>query len=185
MNIGTTGIWDTNSKETYEFDMPLAFAIAGFFQKMNVADCADLGCGAGKYTDYLNNAGIRTTGYDGNPNSFLMSEDCFGNFDLSVPFRIDPVDAVLSLEVGEHIPREFENIFLDNLTKNSKRFVVLSWFPIPGHGIGHVNERDNDWVKNQMLLRGFKSMNDVEKFLRDSSSLWWFKESLLVFSRNG
>ena len=27
MNIGKTGIWDTNSKETYEFDMPLAFAI--------------------------------------------------------------------------------------------------------------------------------------------------------------
>jgi hypothetical protein len=183
MNIGLTGIWDTTSADTYEFDAPLAKAIADFFKVVEVKDCVDLGCGAGKYTDHLNGSGIKCEGYDGNPNTFSMSKSCYGNFDLSKPVYVGNADAVLSLEVGEHIPRDYELVYLSNIVLAARKYVVMSWFPIPGHGIGHVNERTNEWVKEQMLIRGFQSLDDWEKILRDSSSLWWFSESLLCFIR--
>ena len=34
---------------------------------------------------------------------------------------------VMSLEVGEHIPADYEAIFLDNLARHAKEGVLLSW----------------------------------------------------------
>jgi hypothetical protein len=60
----------------------------------------------------------------------------------------------------------------------------MSWFPTPGHGIGHVNERSNEWVIHQMKARGFEYMPEETKVLRDAATLWWFKESLMCFIRS-
>ena len=183
MNIAPNGSWLCETKEPHGFDEPLARAIVLQLKEWNVIEVADFGCGSGAYVDYLNREGITASGYDGNPNTRKFGGSLCHVQDLSVPFDAGACDTVLSLEVGEHIPQQFEGVFLDNITKHAMRYVILSWFPRPGEGIGHVNERSNDYVKEQMAARGFKSLDNVAAKLREASSLWWFKESTMAFQR--
>jgi len=75
---------------------------------------------------------------------------------LSLPQYWLPVyDWVLSTEVLEHIPAEFESVALDNICRAAKHGVVLSW-ALPGvRGFYHVNNRPFTYVQKAMLRRGF------------------------------
>ena len=55
-------------------------------------------------------------------------------------------DAVLSLEVGEHIPEDYEDIYLENLDRHADKIIILSWAVPEQGGFGHVNERDNGYI---------------------------------------
>ena len=46
----------------------------------------------------------------------------------------------MSLEVGEHLPKEFEDIFINNLDNNNNYGIVLSWAIKGQGGYGHYNE---------------------------------------------
>ena len=90
-------------------------------------------------------------------------------------------DISISLEVGEHIPVEYEQIFLDNIVANTTTIVVLSW-AIPGQiGNGHINCRENEYIIQQMANRGFiLDKNILEKRKQFKN---WFKDSLMLFTR--
>jgi hypothetical protein len=48
--------------------------------------------------------------------------------------------------VAEHIPPEYESIFIENLISCNRKGIILSW-AIPGQGgHGHFNEKPNDYV---------------------------------------
>ncbi|CAG5124210.1 unnamed protein product, partial [Candidula unifasciata] len=48
--------------------------------------------------------------------------------DLTAPqYGLPAYDWVVSVEVGEHIPAKFEDIYLDNLARHAKEGIVLSW----------------------------------------------------------
>jgi 2-polyprenyl-3-methyl-5-hydroxy-6-metoxy-1,4-benzoquinol methylase len=50
-------------------------------------------------------------------------------------------DWILSLEVGEHIPHQLEDVFIGNLVRHAKKGIILSW-AVPGQeGHHHVNNR--------------------------------------------
>ncbi len=183
MNIGPTGIWQCETTEPHTFDKGLFMEILEFCREYEVESVADLGCGSGKYVDALNDADIAAVGYDGNANTASFSVHCKGNVDLTQPISNGGSHMVLSLEVGEHIPREFEMQFLDNIANNAEMFVVLSWFPIPGHGIGHVNERENSWVIDQMFQRGFFHIGYWSDRMRKAATSWWFKHSVMAIIR--
>jgi GTPase involved in cell partitioning and DNA repair len=104
--------------------------------------------------------------------------------DLSREFHLErSFDCVLSLEVGEHIPEEFAETFLDNLCRHASRHIILSW-AVPGQGgHGHVNCRSNAWVRQNLAERGFAGHPKLENQLRAAASLPWFKETLMVFER--
>jgi len=58
----------------------------------------------------------RYDAYDGSPFSEEASEGKVQHMDLTVPqYGLPVYDWVLSLEVAEHIPAEFEAVYLDNL----------------------------------------------------------------------
>ena len=182
MKISPTGAWQCETKEPHGFDEPLAHAILHFLELNRVNSVIDLGCGSGAYVDFLNSYGIGCKGYDGNPATPNFSKSCHVA-DLTIPLDLGDADCVLSLEVGEHIPEPYERVFIDNVALHANRFVILSWFPMKGEGIGHVNERGNDYVKGKMRERLWLSMDDEEKKLREASTLWWFGCSLMVFQR--
>jgi len=55
-------------------------------------------------------------GFDGSPFSEKISNGRVKYLDLSVPqYGLKLYDWVLSLEVAEHIPAQFEHVFLDNV----------------------------------------------------------------------
>jgi hypothetical protein len=90
---------------------------------------------------------------------------------------------VLCLEVGEHIPKQFEQIFLNNIDKYNAKGVVLSWALKGQGGFGHFNEQNNDYVKRAMAARGYKNDLAAEERLRAAASLSWFKNTIMVFRK--
>ena len=182
MKIAPNGSWLCETAEPHGFDEPLAAAIYRQMREWNCTDIKDFGCGSGKYVKYFNDRGLWSVGYDGNPNTPHFDPHCYV-LDLSTNVNIEPCEVVLSLEVGEHVPQQFEQVFLDNLALHAEKYLILSWFPRPGEGIGHVNERSNEYIISQMNDRTFYFLPEVTENLRRESTLWWFKESLMAYAR--
>ena len=104
--------------------------------------------------------------------------------DLAVPVDLGKqYDWVLSLEVGEHIPKEYEAEFIANLDRHAREGVILSWAVKGQGGHGHVNNQDNDYLK--AIFEDYGYINDLvaEEALRDASTTPWFPNTLMVFRK--
>ena len=157
---------------------------------MNVKTIADLGCGPGWYVALFRRNGYDANGYDGNPNVEEMSAPLFGNgfycqcVDLTDELEAEePFDLIFSLEVGEHIPAQWEDIYLTNLTRNAVRYVLLSWAIEGQTGDGHVNCRPNSYIINKMKEQGFAVNTPVSNYLRKYADSWWLKHTIMLFER--
>ena len=143
-----------------------------------------MGCGDGKYTKYFNESNIKTDGYDGNPYTPSITNGFGKVLDLSKPHIFTPrYDWVLSLEVGEHLPKEFESIFIDNLVNNCTFGIILSWAIIGQDGWGHVNCQNNDYIKERFYEKGMRNIDELERQFRADAQISWFKNTLMVFEK--
>lgn len=184
--IDQRGFWKgTEVAETEHcYDPDLSLAITNWFQKQKASSVADFGCGTGAYTKRLVASGISCEGFDGNPQTPEISEGIGIVLDLSQPFALGKqFDWVLCLEVGEHIPEEYEETLLTNIHRHNNEGVVLSWGVEGQNGFGHVNLRSNAYIKEKFESMGY--CNDIlaERTFRDESSLPWFKNTIMVFRK--
>jgi len=124
------------------------------------------------------------TAYDGAPFVEEVTDGKVNFMDLSAPQYGYPIfDWVLSFEVGEHIPAQFEDIFLDNVVRHAREGVVLSWATIGQRGYSHVNNKNLSSVVMQMERRGF-SLNDViSNYMMNQASVQWLRENVRVYVR--
>jgi cyclopropane fatty-acyl-phospholipid synthase-like methyltransferase len=184
MKINSKGFWENPNKEGHAHDSNLAQAILKILKTRKIDTLVDFGCGTGEYARYFKRHGIDVDAYDGNPYTEQLTGGIGKVLDLSQRFNLlKQFGCVMSLEVGEHIPAEFEQAFLDNLIKHSidKGIIILSW-AVPGQdGDGHVNCQTNDYIMQEMQNRGYYLDNLATNKLRKAASLWWFKNSLMVF----
>jgi tryptophanyl-tRNA synthetase len=180
--VSDTGYWlfATESKEHY-YDPKLCNAIIQLLLKNKVESIYDFGCGHGKYTNEIVKAVPFTTGFDGNPHTNLLP-NCVVQ-DLTIPFQKEKVDSIMCLEVAEHIPKELEGVLLSNIHDNLKSngLLVISWAVEGQGGLGHVNCRNNDYVKN--TLNGYTFLEEESEVLRKESGINWFKGTLMVFRK--
>jgi SAM-dependent methyltransferase len=162
------------------FDARLAEALAEFFAGGSVAD---LGCGEGRYVRHFRQRGLTCDGFDGNPDTPRFEPSC-QVLDLSRPVQLGRLyDWVLSLEVGEHLPAVYEEVFLDTLHRHNRLGIVLSW-AVPGQGgHGHVNERPNWYLRARLSARGYAHDPTAEQRLRAAATYPWFPNTLMVFRR--
>jgi len=180
------GIWDLKTaKKRHRVDTSLAEAIVTMFSVPKRA--ADLGCGPGYYCDILKaHNWPEVHGYEGTQGiKELGVYDDIMTIDLTKERYVDiDYSFVLCLEVGEHIPVEYEQVFMDNVSRfSTSGNLLLSW-AIPGQGgKAHVNERDNDYIIQEFYKRKFKVDRRKTRELRKFASLKWFKNTLLVFRR--
>jgi len=182
------GIWPREwAVKRHKIDRLLCGAIATLYE--NPKAIADLGCGIGLYCaalDYGFNL-APVVGFEGSLGvEDLRVYDNIVEFDLTESYNEEygTFDLVLCLEVGEHIPEEYEQMFLDNLPRFSNDRLILSW-AVPGQysASGHVNCRPNDYIIEEMVFRSFDLMKRETMFLRKHSSMGWFRKSLMVFKR--
>lgn len=190
VSVSDSGYWTSNSLKGHVYDNGLGTALLNLLPYLHVRTIADLGCGPGWYVAMLRRNGYDVQGYDGNPAveemSSLFFEDGFycQNVDLTEELEAEePFDMVISLEVGEHIPERWESIYIDNLTRNARSYILMSWAVEGQPGDGHVNGRSNEYVINQMKSRGYTINWPVSRYLRKSASLWWFKNTIMLFER--
>ncbi len=181
------GYWVGKEEEVLEkhaFDPYLAEALTEFFNHEKALNVVDFGCGPGKYIQVFLDSGIDCSGFDGNPDTPALTSGLAGIIDLSAPFELEQkFDWVMSLEVGEHLPKKFERIFVENLHRHNKNGIVLSWALKGQGGFGHFNEQSNEYVKAMMAEYGYESDLEAEKFLRERAFLPWFKNTIMVFRR--
>ena len=174
------GYWTEKSEtDLHACDESLCNAIIEIFNKK--LTIVDLGCGNGAYTKRFIEAGFDCRGYDGSPLTPEISGGVCGVLDLSEPIDIGVFDMVVSLEVGEHIPAEYEQIFIDNICKSSKKYVLLSWGVEGQPGVGHVNCRNNDYIIKEMERRGLRYNKIDSDYLRSKSTFPWFANTVMLF----
>jgi 2-polyprenyl-3-methyl-5-hydroxy-6-metoxy-1,4-benzoquinol methylase len=184
-NLDYRGYWtSTKETDTHIFDTSLANATINIC-KDNIKTIVDIGCGNGKYTSYFNDNGFYCIGFDGSPLTPELTNNLCHIMDFSEPANVGEYDLVFCLEVGEHIPKEYEQIFLDNIIRAAKKDVILSWALIGQQGDGHVNCQNNDYIIREMLLRGFNLDPDKSNFLRKEASLDWLRGTIMYFKKYG
>lgn len=80
-------------------------------------------CVLGRYKKALDSYCTFYHGYDGAPYTENVTENTVNFLDLSVPqFGLPSYQIVLSMEVAEHIPNKFEQVFLDNIVRYNHDF---------------------------------------------------------------
>ena len=185
MKINPNGAWVIGSPDRHIVSSELCDEIISIMRAKDLKNAVDLGCGNGLYVRQIRSAGFKCDGFDGNPLTEEMTEGLASVLDLSNTIFIGKYDLVVSLEVGEHIPSMYEDIFLNNLTKTADKYIVLSWAIEGQRGTGHVNCRNNDWVIDQMKKREFRLTDDFYR-LRDAvvgRKFRHFKNTILTFEK--
>lgn len=176
------GSWTTNDEtNTHDWDKLLAGAIITICQNLQVKSIIDIGCGNGGYTMNFLKHGINCVGYDGSPLTPEITKSICQIKDFSEIVDLGKFDLVLSLEVGEHIPVKYEQIFIDNVCHAAKDLITISWGIEGQLGYGHVNCRNNDYVIAEFEKRNFIFDKETTDYLREKSTFHWFKNTILCF----
>jgi cyclopropane fatty-acyl-phospholipid synthase-like methyltransferase len=186
MRIDERGFW-YGTAVGHTVDYELAWGLWEFFLFKKANTILDMGCGNGGYTKYLQNCGFSVLGVDGNPETKLFGYDLLVA-DLTIKRWFGNFDWVLSLEVGEHIPKIFESNFIDNLDTNNTKGIILSWSIPEFGGDGHVNSKTNQEVIDLITKRGYIFNEIATRQLRSSCAKypqagWWFSQTIMVFER--
>ena len=182
--INERGFWETETGKGHVHDGPLCEAIVEYFTNNGINKVYDFGCGKGNYSKEFLAKGFNVKAFDGNPNTEKLTKGIGSVRDLSVEFDLgEPADCLMTLEVGEHIPKDFEQVFIDNICRHTNSKVILSWAEIGQSGDGHVNCQNNDYVIDEMEKRGFDYDKEASLELRKRAKLYWFRKTLMVFSK--
>jgi len=187
IEVAASGGWcaktSTENGGQHKTDTALVPVLAKFLQGKKVASFGD---GPGRYKVLLLETGLLKgyDSYDGAPFSEKTSEGRVSYLDLTLPqYGLPLYDWIVSLEVAEHIPKQFEHIYIDNIVRHAKEGIILSW-AVPGQaGHSHVNLQPFEYVKQLFEGLGFSHDPASSKLLKDGSTLDWLKTNTNVYRR--
>lgn len=174
-----TGYWNEEEIIYHDYSFPLARWIAKFFEKDT--RIVDFGAGDGFYSGYLQDIGFGCVPIEGDRNTVINAGHAL-EFDLTRPLLAFWGNSIC-LEVGEHIPAEFEQVFIDNIANNTEGKLVLSWAVPEQEGYFHVNCKPNEWVIEQFEKRGFRYLQAETESARAviEERRKYFRDTLMVF----
>jgi cyclopropane fatty-acyl-phospholipid synthase-like methyltransferase len=175
--IDEKGCWITDNPQ-HCYDEGLNSYLVKFLPNKTVFD---FGCGDGNYLKNLKPICSEVKGCDGNPFTEQLTDGIGFQADLSILQDFGKYDWVLSFEVGEHLPKEYESVFIDNLCNHAKKGIIMSW-AFPGQpGEGHINCQSSEYIIQEMYKRGFLVDYFASNEMRSISNTWWFQANLLKF----
>lgn len=176
------GIWNAEFAKHHQSSEKLAKWFANYLPKD--IHVIDFGCGTGYYIGYLEQYGFTCTGIDGYKPEMPLCKD-FLQLDLTNYVDFEVQCSVISLEVGEHLPKEAQETFVNNLVRHCDKHLVLSWAEIGQPGIGHINCRSQEDVISDIESRGFNLNKDATLDARNNidDNTDWFRRTLLIFER--
>jgi hypothetical protein len=187
-DISDTGYWNGKTAHDHHAHSPeLACWIYNFLKSKNQTDVQiyDFGCGLGNYLEKLKENGFdKLTGYEAE----IPDKKVFENikkYDLTIPIDLPIKGNILSLEVGEHIPIQYMDVYINNISNNCKKYLILSWAMPDQPGHGHVNCLENKEVITILEQKGFKLLSSETSNARSviKDDCYWFKNTLLIFEK--
>jgi SAM-dependent methyltransferase len=121
----------------------------------------DVGCGTGVYVAEFQSKGLRAVGceYGKRPRRWAakFAREIY-SFDVTkplVPLPGAPFDCAMSLEVGEHIPADLAERFVQFIAMHSGLVVFSAAQPRQG-GEGHVNEQPKEYWIEKFVSQRFR-----------------------------
>ena len=147
---------------------------------------ASFGDGPGDYKKFIDETKRVVTydAYDGAPYGPETSGGVVKYLDLAVPqYGLPRYDWIISLEVAEHIPREYEAVYVDNVVRHAGEGIVLSWAVLNQSGYSHVNNRPFEYVKEVFKREGFIHNQHASEKLRKRTLLKWLRNNVNVYER--
>lgn len=145
----------------------------------------DFGAGVGQYGHRLRSEDpdLLWMAYDGAGNVEEYTDGFVSWFDLTIPLSLPRADWVVSLEVGEHIPAQFEFTVIRNLHAHNYRGIILSWAILGQKGDWHVNNHANKYIVEIFHKLGYRRRQEIDQEFRRKAIYPWFKHSIMVFER--
>jgi cyclopropane fatty-acyl-phospholipid synthase-like methyltransferase len=158
---------------------------------------ADIGCRVGHLISLFkekNNIPVfgldyflynKEAAYDNIKEDFLIH-------DLRTPLNLNPspYDVIISTEVGEHIEKEYSNIYLDSIKKfmGKDSNLIMTWSPQGGHQ--HFNPLSRDSFFSHMENNGFilniplttKLVETAKSYNVQNPFYWYFTGNLSVWN---
>lgn len=128
----------------------------------------DLGAGDGVFLRSLRDLGYNITGLDGSLNidkitgGLVQWADLTG--DCSVHYG--SADWGLFIEVGEHVPKEYEQALFDQVSRIPLEGLVVSWAGVNQTGWHHVNCQGFQYVACEFFRRGWIMDAESTKMIR-------------------
>lgn len=184
--INETGYWEKHAAPSWHAHSDeLNEWLLNYLNEYKTETIIDFGCGMGTYLENFHKNGFKNLiGLEGDPirTDFVfdvLKQNLAHNFDLNKK------GIVISLEVGEHIPQQYQNIFLDNLERHCKNLLIISWAVRGQGGVGHFNELNNDEIIPEIEKRGFELIEEDTKSIRNciKTNCFYFKNTLMIFKK--
>lgn len=174
-----TGGYDQEGVIWHQHSNRLLKKIMEFFPKE--IPVIDLGCGHNFYISAMIYCGWHNASHG--LDAVDLGSKYMEVLDITKPIYYTGKYNVISLEVGEHVPSELSDMYLDNICGFGGD-IIMSWAVEGQEGIGHVNCHNNNWVISEMHKRGYKLEGNRTADLRASVAdchCSWFKETLMYF----
>jgi SAM-dependent methyltransferase len=149
---------------------------------VNPRSVVDVGCGIGTWLSVFRERGVADVlGIDGSyvqPQMLLIPGECFLARDLTKPIGLGRrFDLAMSLEVGEYLPANLADSFIDQLVGLSD--IVLFSAAIPGQGgFHHINEQWQDYWRRRFEAMGYPTVDCIRH------QFWQNPEVILYYSQN-
>ena len=195
MSITTTGAWDYSDRDTFNAYHDEETGEAKFLCTNTLkniynllpenSNLLDFGCGTGHCIEYINSINtknIKCTGIEPYVDSIYAQRKNILSRDMTQPFQIEKGN-VMCLEVLEHIPKEYENIAVENLVNNCDNFLFISWARIGQRGDGHINCKNKTNVIKQFVRYGFEYKLDISQAISENAVFPWFKNNMCCFQK--
>lgn len=146
----------------------------------------DIGCGVGTWLRVFSDLGAETVlGLDGAyvDRSLLQIPDAsFVSTDLRSHFVIDrQFDLAICLEVAEHLPLEYCDHLVEQLTKSAPN--ILFSAAIPGQrGTDHINEQWQDYWRKLFADRGYDAVDFVRPKVWGIKDVeYWYQQNTILY----
>jgi 2-polyprenyl-3-methyl-5-hydroxy-6-metoxy-1,4-benzoquinol methylase len=131
-----------------------------------ILTAADFGCGLGVDVQMMIESGLDVYGVDGTEElreSVLFAPERYIVRDLTLPIKL-PVDLVWCREVAEHIPEEYAERLVDNVSTNAKQAIYFTAAPPGQVGYQHVNLKPQSYWLTMFFARGWKLAKAITQF---------------------
>lgn len=160
-------------------DEKLANTLGNLFINKRVAD---FGAGLGWYCPIISKYSKVCDEYDGSANIEDITHGRIKYFNLAEPLKMEcNYDYIISIEVAEHIPKEYEDIYINNLIKCSKEGIVITWAKIGQAGHFHVNNRAREDVIKLFAKKGLEYDNKKTEDISNGTEFEYLKNNILFF----
>lgn len=183
--INQTGYWLNDvPQEQHAHSQELSAWIVDFLKDHKDSQIIDFGCGNGNYLKDLKQAGFKhLLGVEGDP--IPNDEVDIVKADLTSYLKLDKKGVVICLEVGEHIPQQYEHVLLENIKAHCEDIVIMSWAVRGQTGYGHVNELNNDEIIPKVEALGFTHLEKESTEARSKviNGCPWFKNTIMIFKK--